>query len=213
MSRRLIFTASIWLGLALLLAPVSLRAAEKRGFHPDDVYQLQAVTDPRVSPDGKAVAFVVSTIDRKQNRRLSAIWMAATDGTTPAAPFTTAQSSRNPRWSPDGKWLAFLSARPDADSPTGAAAPRAQVYVLRTNGGGEARKVTSLKDGVDDYSWSPDGAAIACGSKVPAGQAPAEVAVRSDVRHYMDSWYKDDGTGYDDGMRGQVIVVDVRTGA
>jgi len=92
MNRRLTFTASIGLGLALLLAPLSLRAAERRGFRPDDLYQLQAVTDPRLSPDGKMVAFVVTSIDRKQNRRPSTIWMAATDGTTPAVPFTTAQS-------------------------------------------------------------------------------------------------------------------------
>lgn len=213
MNRRLTFTASIGLGLALLLAPLSLRAAERRGFRPDDLYQLQAITDPRLSPDGKMVAFVVTSIDRKQNRRPSTIWMAATDGTTPAVPFTTAQSSRNPRWSPDGKSLAFLSGRPDADAPAGVPAPRPQVYVLRVTGGGEARKVTSLKDGVDDFAWSPDGMVLACVSRIPPVQAVPESGVRTDVRHYMDSWYKDDASGYDDGARGQVVVVNVSSGA
>lgn len=192
MKRRVNFRASFGLVLGLLLvlalspAPQSMRAAEKRGFHPDDIYQLQAVSDPRLSPDGKAVAFVVSTIDRKQNRRLSAIWTAASDGSTPAAPFTTAQSSRNPRWSPDGRWLAFLSARPDADAPAAAPAPRTQVHLLRVDGGGEARRLTTLKEGVDDFSWSPDGAAIVCVGRVPSGPVPSEAAPRTDVRHYVD---------------------------
>jgi dipeptidyl aminopeptidase/acylaminoacyl peptidase len=214
MNRPLRIRVPFVLGLAVLLAPLILRAAGPRGFQPEDLYQLQSVTDLRLSPDGKAVAFVVASTDRKQNRRLSTIWMASSDGTTPAAPFTTVQSSRNPRWSPDGKALAFVSARPDADSGAGAAAPRAQVYVLRLDRAGEARKVTSLREGVEDFSWSPDGRAIACLSRMSqAVQSGPDSAVRGDVRHYQDSWYKEDGSGYDDGARGQVVVVDVASGA
>ena len=32
---------------------------------PDDVYELTGVGDPRLSPDGSRVAYVVSTTDRE----------------------------------------------------------------------------------------------------------------------------------------------------
>lgn len=86
---------------------------KKRGITPEDYFSFQFVSDPRISPDGKLVAYVVTAIDQKQNRRVSNIWIAATNGSSPPRQFTTsAQSSTAPRWSPDGQTLAFLSPRP-----------------------------------------------------------------------------------------------------
>src|SRR5262249_17029239 len=62
-------------------------------------------------------AYVVTTVDRRQNRRHSSIWMASMDAGRPPWQFTTSpQSSNSPRWSPDGQLLAFLSSRPAAPS-------------------------------------------------------------------------------------------------
>src|ERR687886_1032181 len=61
----------------------------KRGITPEDYYAFEFAGDPRLSPDGKLVAYVVTTIDQKQNRRHSSIWMAATDGRRGSWPFTT----------------------------------------------------------------------------------------------------------------------------
>src|SRR6185436_7168353 len=111
--------------------------------------------DPHISPDGKLIAYVLTKVDRAQNRRNSSIWMVAVDGSRAPWQFTTSpQTSNSPRWSPDGKWLAFLSARPSGEAATtpaqtGATAPpapsteppRAQLYVLSMDGG-EARRVT-----------------------------------------------------------------------
>jgi dipeptidyl aminopeptidase/acylaminoacyl peptidase len=52
---------------------------------PEDVYELTGVSDPRVSPDGRTVAFVVWRLDRESNGTKGAIWLAAADGSTPAA--------------------------------------------------------------------------------------------------------------------------------
>src|SRR5437867_1908663 len=115
-----------------------------RGITPEDYYSFEFISDPNISPDGKLVAYVLTKIDRAQNRRNSAIWMVPADGSGAPWQFTTApQNSTSPRWSPDGKSLAFLSSRPEAaPSPSPAASTtatgstdqtRAQVYVLPMN--------------------------------------------------------------------------------
>src|SRR4029453_11024817 len=153
------------------------------------------------------VAYVVTKIDRAQNRRNSSIWMVATDGSRPPWQFTTSpQSSNSPRWSPDGKWLAFLSSRPAEATPAASQPatssppteqPRNQVYLLSMNGG-EARRLTTLKNGVSTFRWSPDGSRMVVVSRIGPGDSRTESRERSDVRHYKNSSYKFNDTGWFD---------------
>jgi dipeptidyl aminopeptidase/acylaminoacyl peptidase len=273
---------SLLLSAAGAAAPLAQVSAKQRGVTPEDYYAFEFAGDPRLSPDGKWVAYVVTTVDQKQNRRLSQIWLAATDATRAPRQFTTStQSSTSPRWSPDGRTLAFLSSRPSADSggqqagqaamtPTpstssssstpsspstqvpattqsqGASVPpqatstpapattpgqigtattpgvpsalqtaaaettpRAQVWLLSLDGG-EARRVTSLKNGVGSFDWSPDGTRMVLTSRTgPSDAKPSS----SDVRHYKHPSYKFNDTGWFDDKRSHVWVVDVQSGA
>ncbi|MDX6384348.1 MAG: hypothetical protein QOK48_1921 [Blastocatellia bacterium] len=204
------------LALCLLVAGLASAQSSPRGITPEDYYSFEFISDPQISPDGKLVAYVLTKVDRPQNRRNSSIWITATDGTRAPWQFTTApQSSTSPRWSPDGKSLAFLSSRPAETTAPAAAgnteAPRSQVYLLSMNGG-EARRVTNVKNGVSVFRWSPDGTRLVAVSRIGPGDSRAENKERSDVRHYKNSSYKFNDTGWFDDKRSHLWVVEVKSG-
>ena len=127
-------------------------AQEKRPITVEDLYRLSHIEDPRVSPDGKWVAFVKVTVDKTENGYKRNIWLVDTNGGEPFQ-ITRGNKDSSPRWSPDGLQLAFVSAR--AEKP--------QIYLLPllVFPGGEARALTSHEYGATSPEWSPDGHFVA----------------------------------------------------
>jgi dipeptidyl aminopeptidase/acylaminoacyl peptidase len=205
-----LFTVICFLCLGSLGAQAS-RAQSKRGVTPEDYFSFKFMGDPHISPDGKVVAYVVTAIDQKKNRRESAIWVVPIDGS--AAPRRLSAegfSSNSPRWSPDGKTLAFLSAR-SSDLPAGET-PKSQIYLLSIAGGGEAIALTKLKNGVQSYQWSPEGSRIVVVSSSGPMDGVATADRKSDVRHYTHIQYKFNDTGWFDDKRRHLWVVSVPGG-
>jgi len=138
------------LPLALLCASPSL-AAERRPLRADDVFSLKDVADPRLSPDGRSVAYTLTTLDAKEDEAVTNVYLAAVAGGEPLRLTSGKKEDSHPRFSPDGEWIAFLSDREGK---------KKQVFLMSRRGG-EAVKLTDYKASVSDLAWSPDSRRLA----------------------------------------------------
>ncbi len=66
--------------LLLFVCLASLSYAQRRGMTAEDYLAFETANDPQLSPDGQWVAYTVTTIDQKANRRKSEIYITSTDG-------------------------------------------------------------------------------------------------------------------------------------
>jgi dipeptidyl aminopeptidase/acylaminoacyl peptidase len=168
------------------------------------VYGFTSAGEPQVSPDGKTVAYSLSSTDATTKKGSSQVWLCGIDGGNPRQLTSTGQRNRGARWSPDGSLLAFVSDRVE----------KSGVFVLPM-AGGEARELTRMNQQIGDLAWSVDGTRLAFtalydpdnpeGDKRPEGSAPP-VRVTSRID------YKQDNRGYLNDARAQVFVADVTSG-
>lgn len=138
------FAAAVALaGAALTAASV----AEARPLTARDMHSMDRVGDPRVSPDGRWVAYTLRTTDWANNRGQTALWIADLRGTAQPRRLAVSEGgASSPRWGSDGA-LYFLSSRTGGKS---------QVY--RTDAQGRAAtQVTNLPLDVGSFRVSPTG--------------------------------------------------------
>ena len=168
------------------------------GMTPEDVYKLTGVADPRLSPEGKLVAYTVWRLDKDSNESRSNIWLTAVDGSEAPRQITSGdRRDALPRWSPNGESIAFTSNR---------AGKTMQLYVMPVRGG-EARRLTHLKEDVAQIVWSPDSKRIAFVSRVPAGYYEIEDERKRPPRRITQLFYKLDNEGWTADRRNHLFVV------
>src|ERR1700759_855797 len=172
---------------------------------PEDVYALTSVGDPRISPDGRRVAYVVTRIDEDANAYRTAIWVAPLDGSADAKQFTTGErNDGSPRWSPDGRWLAFISNR-DGDDEKKA---KGQLYVMPADGG-EPRRLTEGKESGDSVARAPAASRLAFTRRDRDEAYDEEDDRRRAPRRFTRVFFKLNGVGWIGDRRNHVFVVGV----
>jgi dipeptidyl aminopeptidase/acylaminoacyl peptidase len=186
----------------------------RRAFTPADWYKVTTLNAPAVSPDGKLVAFAVTTVRESDNKRHTEVWVVPTAGGDATRYTSPSTESSSPRFSADGKYLLFNSVR------TGS---KARTWALRMDQpGGEATEMNDYPNGSlpRDKSfavWSepvtPDSSADSTRRKDPYAAMqpmarPPYGAItqpldtkRFDGRHIYDMRYKVNGQGFVPGPR------------
>ena len=109
-----------------------------------DLLNIPRVGDPQLSPDGRAITFMLSTVDWPANRRVAHLWRINTDGTSLRRLSNVPGPPPGARWSPDSSSIAFISG--------------GSVFVMPADGG--TPRQVSKRTGVLDISWHPGGAFI-----------------------------------------------------
>ncbi len=190
--------------------------AAKRAITPDDIFLMDSVSDPQLSPDGQWIAYLVSTSDREADEARSAVWMVSWDGTQQLRMTQAADSVSSPLWSPDGRYLAYLGKPADSE--------HTQVMLLDRRGG-EPRALTRADDDVESFAWSPDGTRLVLmmvtDSDEPrpddapkADDSPKGAGAAKKPRPIVidDLFFKEDVTGYiSRGQKQQLFLFDIRS--
>ena len=169
----------------------------KRPVQKEDLFRLKSLMDGRLSPKGDRIVYVVSHVDAEKEEEYAALWLY--DLSNGQARQLTSGTSRDysPAWAPDGSQIAFVSTREETP----------QIYLISPDGG-EARRLTSLKNGVGEGPlWSPDGSRLAFTAakeiEMPDYSKPYRV-----TRHI----YRFNGIGYLEGVVQDVFCVEVESG-
>jgi len=185
-------------------------AQSQESFQALDVFDLQWVDNPQISPDGSQIVYQRRGMDIMTDRRTSSLWLINTDGTDHQKLTSSTKSESRATWSPDGKRIAFVS----SDDTHGS---ELFIYWVET---GKVARISQLERGPGAMSWSPDGQYIAFTMKI---EERNPVLVRAPKKPEGAKWaaaprvtdrfkYEQDGAGYLDPGFTHIFVINSEGG-
>ncbi len=197
-----------WL-IVIVLVTFSFVTAQKRAFTIADNYKIKNVNSPAISPDGKYVAFVVSTSNLQKSKSSTDIYIMNSDGSNQKKLTNHPSADYSPFWSSDSKTIYFTSTRSGSE----------QVYSLSMEGG-EPVQITNYPLGISSAKLSVDGKKIIftamvfpeCGADADCNNKIGEAMSSGPVQaHLADSLFVRHWTEYEDGQFAHVLIYDIST--
>jgi len=167
-------TASV----VLLSAPgLPAGAQTRRPMTLVDLAELQRLLAPRLSPDGRTLAYMLSKVDWKAGRPIWHLWRQDVNGTPVQLTFSEGgdiPAPRSVRWAPDGKAILFLRA--------------GQIQLIPADGG-EPRALTRHATSPSSPMWSPDGTTVYfLASDPPTSEDRERDRLRDDVYAFEETY-------------------------
>ena len=129
--------------------------ARKRAITVEDLWQMQRLGPPSLSPDGAQVVCSLGSHSMDDNQSRSALWLLSTLGGQPRQLTQCGDKDGQPAFSPRGDRIGFIARR----EQQGQKDETPQFYVIPADGG-EAHRVGQVATGVDAFRWCPDGRRI-----------------------------------------------------
>ncbi|KAA0565214.1 S9 family peptidase [Bacillus sp. CH30_1T] len=172
-----------------------------KGIEIHDLYELRAVSDPRLSPSGDEAVYVKTIMCEERNEYFSTLHSIRLQDKTIRQWTFGEQKISTPRWSPDSRKIAFVSNRSGVN----------QLYLIHRDGG-EAEQLTDYQKGVSNPVWSPCGEKIAVSLRLEKGETFEKNEGEEEIlKPYVTTSmkYKSDDRGFDDNCYSQIVVVDV----
>ncbi|RKN82566.1 S9 family peptidase [Ulvibacterium marinum] len=184
--------------------------AQKKNFSYTDIFDLQYVSDPQISPDGNWVVYRRMAFDIMKDKVSGNLWMIKTDGSKHQKLTSREVSESNPRWSPQGDRLAFVSSTDEGS----------EIYI-HWIASGKIAKVTQLPFSPSALTWSPNGQQLAFSmnvekeppvlAKMPKKPKDAKWAEKPRITDRL--YHEADGRGYIDPGFNHIFVIPADGGA
>jgi len=138
------------IALTLALFGFASTVLAQRAIRFEDLAAIHRIGAPQLSPDGKWIAYDVSTPDLAANKSFSGVYLMPAAGGPPKAISDVKHQDNGPSWSPDGKTIAYVSNRDGGAH---------QVYLYDV-AAGTSRKVSDLAGGAGSVKWLPNGSGL-----------------------------------------------------
>ncbi|MEN8248351.1 MAG: S9 family peptidase [Bacteroidota bacterium] len=187
--KTLLYTIFIY---SLVISP--LYGQVTSSFEPIDIFDLEFVSDPQISPDGSKIIYVRNFKDIMTDRNLSNLWIVNYDGSNNRPLTTGNHNDMQPEWSHDGKKIIFKSNMADN---------KMKLYLMWLDTR-ETYALTNTPIAPGRVTWSNDDKMLAFNMFVPASgnsiikmPPKPEGAKWNKPPKYIDKInYRADGRGY-----------------
>lgn len=174
-----------------------------------DIFDMEFVSDPQISPDGEQILYVRNFKDIMTDANLANLWLVNADGSG-NRPLTTGNHNDNtPVWSPDGQKVVYRSNK----------SGKSQLHLRWLNGDVD-QQLTNTQRGAGRPYWSPDGLWLAFTMSVPYEEKPfAKLPPKPNGAKWNDPpkvitklQYRNDGAGYAENEYSQIFLLTIDGG-
>ena len=179
--------------LLFVLQLFSAAAQDKKTFDYLDVFELEYISDPQISPNGEQVIYIRNSFDIMDDKRKGDLWVYDIDSREHYKLTSGSGNEYGARWSPEADRIAYISST-DKGS---------ELFIYWVKNGNSAR-ISNLQKSPGNLSWSPDGQWLSFSMTV---EEPAPVLAKMPKKPKGAAWagearitdrlkHEADGRGY-----------------
>ena len=145
-------------------------------FNFKDVFDLQYVSDPQISPSGNEVVYRRMRFDILKDKAVGDLWIINSDGTKHQKLTSKEDQEYGAKWSPSGSRLAYICSTKEGF----------EIYIYWKNTG-KIAKISQLNGSPSNISWSPDERNIAFNMNI---KSPPPILIKMPEKPNGADWAK-----------------------